>query len=275
MTIASVANLLSLVLLFPRLIFATPDCTSTSAQVKVGHNAVSPNLRLILIRHGESYNNIHHEISRQQYLENRQSDPPLTEIGRKQAHETAQYLASRKHALLHSIDEIHVSPFRRTLETARPLAEALEVEPRVKTDIYEVGGVHVDGVGQGGMTKSEMLKEFPTYKLTEDVTDEGWYSLAKKETREQGRSRVEQVYGRLLQQATEAKEDKTIILVVHGDFIDFLLQTAFGIVSEKAFPCWNTCITVLDIDKTGKPMILMHNTVEHLSVVKTQSLGKC
>ena len=248
-------------------------------QVKVGHNAVSPNLRLILIRHGESANNVEHEISREQYLANRQPDPPLTATGQEQALETGEYLASKQNALLFPIHRLYVSPLRRTLMTAQPIAKALQLQPIVWTDIFEVGGVYENGgMGKPGMTRTEMLTAFPDYHVPQQhVTEKGWYNVAMgKETREQGRQRIVKVFETLQQQAKDATQDTTIALVVHGDFIDFVVQTAMEWPYQgRAFPCWNTCITVLDIDVTGRPMLLMHNAVSHLTTVKTQSLAKC
>ncbi|KAL7572489.1 hypothetical protein ACA910_000316 [Epithemia clementina (nom. ined.)] len=259
---------------------STASSATTLSQVKVGHNAASPNLRIILIRHGESENNVHHEVSREQYMNHRQPDPPLTATGQEQAKETAHYLASQQNALLFPIDRIYVSPLRRTLMTARPIAQALQLNPIVWTDIYEVGGVHENGLGQGGLTRLEMQQICSQVIVTDSsrVTDQGWYDVSLgKESKEQARKRVAKVFAELQRQAKQARDDRTIALVVHGDFIDLFLQTALGWKNEGRwlFPCWNTCISVLDMDVTGRPMLLMHNAVSHLSTVKTHSLGKC
>ena len=42
---------------------------------------------------------------------------------------------------LGKIDEIWVSPHRRTLDTAAPAAKATGLAPRVYTDIFEAGGI--------------------------------------------------------------------------------------------------------------------------------------
>jgi broad specificity phosphatase PhoE len=268
---------------------ADPTCQSgSSPQVKVGHDSQSPNLRIILIRHGESENNIHHEISMEQYQQNRQADPDLTPVGYQQAQETAEYLRMGTNALLRNVHEIYVSPVRRTLLTCRPIAHALQIKPQVWADLFEVGGVYtkdpksadVDGVigtvGLGGLTRSQMSTEFPNYILDDRVSDKGWYTLSTKETKEQGRARIERVLQTLRNQVKTAAEDRTVLLVVHGDFIDFFVQAAFDIPgTTRTFPCWNTCITIVDLDATGRAMVLQHNSVSHLSIVKTESLGKC
>lgn len=275
--------------LFVMVAMAEPACQSlSSSQVKVGHDSKSPNLRIILIRHGESENNIHHEVSMEQYRQNRQPDPDLTTVGYQQAQETADFLRTGNNALLRNVHEIYVSPAHRTLLTCRPIADALQIEPKVWADLFEVGGVFsyqpnsadADGVlstvGQGGLTRNQMKTEFPNYILEERVTDKGWYTLSKKETKEEGRARIERVFQTLRNQVMTASEDRTVLLVVHGDFIDYFVQSAFGIPgTTRTFPCWNTCITIVDLDGTGRAMVLQHNSVSHLSIVKTESLGKC
>ena len=243
--------------------------------MKVGHSQVTPNLRLILIRHGESENNVHNEIGPDHYQKHRQADPPLTANGRQQALETAEYLKDCGNALLRGIDEIYVSPFLRTLQTCQPIAEALEISPKVWKEIHEVGGASNNGTGIPGMTKTQILKGFPDYLVDDvDVSEEGWYGGSTKETRTEGKARIKSVYDHLKQLATQ--RDRTVVLVVHGLFIDFLLQVAFAVEgTDRRFHCWNTCISVLDINSNGESMLLMHNSVSHLTVVKTESLGKC
>ena len=263
---------------------AAASSTCTSKFVRVGHNNDEPTLRVILIRHGESQNNVKHEVSKENYLEHRQADPALTENGKLQAQRAADYITSGANAMLSNIDELYVSPFLRTMMTAAPIAKALGMPAKVWTDIYEVGGVHEEGVGVGGLTRSQIQERFPTYEIPEDgsVTEDGWYDKSRnKETRQMGKDRIVGVFQTLLEWAKKCKEegkDKTIALVVHGDFIDFTLQAAYGVNGlDHVFPCYNTCMSVLDLTTTRKPMVLFHNSVLHLenSLVKFDKLNKC
>lgn len=261
--------------LLPGFAFSDPSCNAATErkQVKVGHSPSTPNLRVILIRHGESENNVHNEIGGDHYQKHRQADPPLTTNGRQQAQETAEYLKECDNALLRGIDEIYVSPFLRTLQTCQPIAEVLEISPKVWNEIHEVGGANYNGTALPGMSKSQILKDFPDF-IVDDVTEAGWYTGAGKESRVEGKARIKRVYDQLKQLAKD--RDRTIVLVVHGMFIDFLLQVAFSLEStDRRFHCWNTCISVLDINTNGESTLLMHNSVSHLTIVKTESLGKC
>eukprot|EP00549_Striatella_unipunctata_P025394 CAMPEP_0118685422 /NCGR_PEP_ID=MMETSP0800-20121206/7233_1 /TAXON_ID=210618 ORGANISM="Striatella unipunctata, Strain CCMP2910" /NCGR_SAMPLE_ID=MMETSP0800 /ASSEMBLY_ACC=CAM_ASM_000638 /LENGTH=165 /DNA_ID=CAMNT_0006582323 /DNA_START=173 /DNA_END=670 /DNA_ORIENTATION=- len=165
------------------------------------------------------------------------------------------------------------------MQTAEPIAKALKLSAIVWNEIYEVGGVYENGEGRRGLTRAEMKGMFPTYTIPEDqVAEDGWYDVSlNKEPRPAGRERANGVFDKLKKQAMEATSDRTIVLVVHGDFIDFLLQSAVGVEgTSRFFPCFNTCISVLDM--TAKDtMILFHNSIAHLSedLVKTHALGKC
>lgn len=69
------------------------------------------------------------------------NDPGLTPLGHQQARAAAQSLARRR------LDAIYVSPYRRSQETAAPLAEATGLEPVTVEGLAEVG-VAVDGLSQ-------------------------------------------------------------------------------------------------------------------------------
>lgn len=60
-------------------------------------------------------------------------DPGLTPLGRQQAKLTAEALSSRH------FDALYVSPLVRAQETARPIADALGLEPQVQSWLRELG----------------------------------------------------------------------------------------------------------------------------------------
>ncbi len=71
---------------------------------------------MILLRHGQSEFNLLFSATRR---DPGLIDPKLTELGHDQALDAARQLASQ------GIERIIVSPYTRTLQTARPVAEAL------------------------------------------------------------------------------------------------------------------------------------------------------
>lgn len=272
------------------------SCTTSANREResLSKNYCRSRLRIILVRHGESQNNLYHEISLQVFEENRVADPSITERGMQQAQCVADYFQSGENMLLQDVHEMYVSPMLRTMQTATPIAKALNICPIVWTEIHEISGVHDRGIGQGGMTRTEMQQQFPDYKLPDNVTEFGWYDTKLgRESDKHGRQRVQSVWQHLVKMANELSEDHTIVMVVHGDFIDQFLQVSLDIAEpvnsyakddpleekHKVFPTWNASISALDLCmyKNQKPTILFHNSVAHLAphLVKTQKLGKC
>jgi probable phosphoglycerate mutase len=94
---------------------------------------------VLLIRHGESAPLVPGDASQ---LLDGQSDPMLTDLGRRQAEAVAAKLGDEP------IEANYVSSLRRTAETAAPLAARLGLEPVVIPDLREVslgeweGGLH-------------------------------------------------------------------------------------------------------------------------------------
>ena len=269
---------------------ATPACTKS----KIMGPKRRARLRVLLIRHGESQNNILHEVSIEHYYKHRSGDPALTELGEAQALATAEYLTrnANVHPLVESIDEVFISPCRRTLATAHPIVTAMGIQPKVWTEIYEVGGVHERNVGLPGMTRLEIQELYPTYELPSDVTDNGWYTHATNEVHDVAVSRIRKVASMLRSWAKECaaaaaadehnnnnNRDRTIALVVHGDFINYLLQILLETgsdVRKGVFHAHNTSLHLVDIFDDERASVLFHNSVEHLvekTLCKLDKLG--
>lgn len=63
-------------------------------------------------------------------------DPPLSDLGRRQAEATADHLGVAN-AAGHPVDALYVSPLRRARESAEPLARILGLEPMVEERVAE------------------------------------------------------------------------------------------------------------------------------------------
>ena len=161
-------------------------------------------LRLGLVRHGESMNNVHE--AQGTYKTGRVADPELSPRGKRQAEVLGAFLGNKSKAEffgLQAIDEIWVSPHKRTLDTAAPAAKALGLAPRVHTDIFEAGGIYDANdaydafVAKGGMTRAEMQAAHPTYVLPDAVDATGWYRGPGKESDDECRARAKRVLERV------------------------------------------------------------------------------
>jgi probable phosphoglycerate mutase len=102
-----------------------------------------PVTRLYLIRHGQSAGNAEGRFGGH-------SSVPLSELGRQQARLTAEALAKEK------IEAIYSSDLLRAVQTAKPLAEMVDV-PIVQTPAFRERNVGV----LEGLTFSESKERFP------------------------------------------------------------------------------------------------------------------
>jgi len=109
---------------------------------------------VLLVRHGQSEWNA---TGRWQGRE----DPPLTDLGLRQAREAA--------AALGAVDAIHSSPLQRALATAAAIAGELGVGPVVVTEDL----VERDAGEWQGLTRAEIEKAWPGY-LDDGRRPPGW-----------------------------------------------------------------------------------------------------
>ena len=243
--------------------------------------ACAPRLRLALVRHGESMNNIHEAVSEAAYVANRHADPDLSPRGYRQADVLGGFLANLTRSAflgVHPIDEVWVSPHRRTLLTVAPYAAASGHRPRVNTKLFEAGGVYDANdaydafAAQGGLTRSEMAARHPTYLLPDEVTEDGWYAPptpgSGKETDDECRDRALGVAADVRARAAALDRDLNVVAVVHYDFICAFLDALVAPATRGPFlrwRHWNTAITVVDVDgATGAASFVAQNAVAHL-----------
>ena len=230
-------------------------------------------MELYIIRHAQSSNNALTDWTE------RVSDPPLTELGERQADLVAAHLASTPAEAEQPGSGAHyanrtgfrftrlfTSAMRRSLQTAAPIGQAIGLQPEVWVDIHEIGGVFLDdheGRGLPGLKRDEIAEQFPTIQLSAEVTEEGWWNR-QRETEEEWLERAARVAAEL--QERYAGTDEHLGLVTHGGFAAMLLYALFGhtkprdvILSHR-----NTAITRLDFYDDGTTYMQYFNRVEHL-----------
>lgn len=171
-------------------------------------------MEIYLIRHAQSTNQVldsHEDI---------EFDPHLTDLGHRQAELLAQYFLAGEERVRFAesrIDHLVCSPMWRALQTARPLAEALDLRPEVWVDVHEQ--VLTSEIQPGG-TRQEILRAFPRYVLPETVTDEGWWHRGR-ETRSGRMERALRIADRLRERSDR---DENLAIVSHARFIDSLVK---------------------------------------------------
>jgi probable phosphoglycerate mutase len=182
-----------------------------------------------VVRHGESVANVERVFSY------RIHDEGLTEEGRRQAELVATYLAGlvERPALVVS------SPLRRALETAAPIASALEAEMLVDEGLREVNVGDLDGTtGEDSWAAHDRVFEAWTAGDADARMPGG-------ETRRELAARVE---GALLR-AIRAAAGRSLVVVAHGGTLYQGVRTLLpGIVDDDA-TAWvgNASVTELSL----------------------------
>jgi glucosyl-3-phosphoglycerate phosphatase len=115
---------------------------------------------MILLRHGQSEFNLHFGATRR---DPGIVDPRLTELGHTQAREAALRLTGQ------GIERIIVSPYTRTLQTARPVAAALGLPLTVDPIVRERYAFACDV----GTPRTELERAWPEHDFT--TIDEVWW----------------------------------------------------------------------------------------------------
>lgn len=232
-------------------------------------------MELFIIRHAQSTNNALPD----QRL--RVVDPPLTDLGVRQAelvarhlangvdHETAPIEGQPSDAPLGmGIEQLYCSAMKRALQTATAIGRALNLRPHLWVDIHEEGGMWLDhgpaeGIrGHTGMTRGQIAAEFPDCVLSEEITDQGWWRYGQEE-RAPFLQRAARVAARL---RADARKDIRVALVTHGGFGAYLLRELVGAPPDAPvfFHHDNTGVTRVRFRMDGRVSVRYQNRIDHL-----------
>jgi len=164
-------------------------------------------------------------------------DPPLSPLGEAQADHLGTHFAPQIENSKERV-RLFTSSMTRAMQTIRPLAQALSLNPVVHPDLYEVKGFyhHDPGSRQHGPTREEIGAKFPGWD-TSLIPDGG----QGKETMEDAWLRIQRVAEWLRKMAVEKqvdsstttngppakkqrREEDTVIIVAHNDFLGLLAK---------------------------------------------------
>lgn len=204
-------------------------------------------MHVVLVRHGESTNNVllaqlraavsdAANYDKKRYNAEKSSDPPLSELGAAQAARLAAWFPKYMSTTLNirtAKTRVFCSPMCRAMETAKPIAEALGIRCEIRSDIHENKGCVAGGSPRKGSSLSELLAKFGEegFVVSEDapVTQAGWWtnvdgSVRERETFEQSYTRAHLVAKRLRAMALEADVPTVAVVVSHGQWLSLLMQ---------------------------------------------------
>jgi broad specificity phosphatase PhoE len=199
--------------------------------------------RLLLVRHGESTWNRERRIQGQ-------LDPPLTERGETQARELAERLSG------HQVAAFYCSDLRRCRQTAKPIAEAVGMEPVPLPELREIA------LGEWqGKTSQELAEEYSelwerwTRAPSWDIVP-GGEGAAAFERRTQGA--IDRIF--------DQHPDGDVLCVTHGGVVQVTLSRVVGRSVNGVFPFLieNCSLTVFQRSQRGLVITAVNDTC-HLS----------
>lgn len=164
---------------------------------------------LLLIRHGES---APARADAPPPFVDGQADPDLDPRGRDEARRVADRLAGEE------VSAIYVSPLRRTAQTARPLAERLNVAPLVEPRLREV---HL-GDWEGVTFRQRLAEGDPIARRM--FTEQRWDVIPGAESQEALLKRIRDA----VEDIAARHPDQRVALFSHGGVIGMLAHLVTG-----------------------------------------------
>ena len=177
-------------------------------------------MQLLLIRHAESANNAVVEAGQP---DRRIPDPHLSPLGYRQAEALAEWVVRGGSGEVPRPTRIFSSLMIRTIETATPLADALDLPIIARPDTFERRGMYngslTDPQPHPGRPHSEIQALTPRVQLPDTATENGWYD-GDFENQVEGIRRAL----RLADWLRTFDKDEVVALVTHGDIGAMLLS---------------------------------------------------
>lgn len=187
-------------------------------------------MELLLIRHGRPERIDHDPLG---------ADPALTELGQQQAAAMADFLAEE------DISSLFVSPQRRAIETARPLAVTTSVEPIV-----------VEGIAEFDLGHTQYIPGEERVPMSDEELEE----LIRGATNPDFLSRVRESVDKII--ADNA--GKQVAAVCHGGVISVVLNDIFGLPMETYHPASYTSVTRIRASRDGRRTMASFNEAHWL-----------
>lgn len=241
-------------------------------------------MRLYVIRHAQSANNALLAATGNEV--GRVADPPLTELGHRQARALAACLAETydepaddRFAERHDrygfgLTHLYTSLMIRAVETGMYVAEATGLPLVVWPEIHERGGLHTrhpemnEEVGVPGPNRAYFEERHPKLLLPDSLGDAGWWNRPP-ETVAESYPRALTFWRQLLERHGESEH--RVAVVTHGGFFQSLLRVMFDASPEPQtlgfegvwFGITNASISRIEVNSPYAALRYM-NRVDHL-----------
>lgn len=214
-------------------------------------------MELYLIRHGQSTNN--------EGKLPRVADPPLTDIGVKQAHWVGESLKDE------GITRLYCSPMLRTLQTAQMVSDSLDLPPHVFVGLHEWGGIW-EARGDGtavqlpGLNRAGMREVCPDVVLPDNVSDQGWWFNDGFAGDIEGMCQLSHENGLAFIAHLEAHHgntDERVAAVSHGGSGGSLMSAFFGLPPDTGYSRFtqnNTGVSKLSFTSERRQLQCLNRT---------------
>ena len=180
----------------------------------------------IFMRHGEADNNVN------RILVGRHIESHLTEIGRQQVRDTANYLKEIV------VDKVFVSPVIRARETAEIVCDVINMDYEIDERLYEIELGKLVGMNYEDIIEKHGNLFLKFYSGDEQMLDD--YGV-------ESFTSVKMRIKHLLDEAMERYPDKNIIFVTHLDPIKAAISLLLDLKPEALYQ-WhirNAALTIL------------------------------
>lgn len=160
----------------------------------------------------------------------------------------------------------------RALQTCKYLQVELGIAPRVWLDVHEVKGFRGLDKGYRGVGRSQVEREFEGFGGMEGLGEDGWFFKGDLESEQEGWERAGKVWEKLrLMGNMEKYQGKSIIIISHGLFLDYLIGRICGramkggnFYLEPRYIFSNAGVSLLWIKK-NKPFFYFMDRIQHLA----------
>ncbi len=227
-------------------------------------------MRLYLIRHGQSVNNLLWTETGAD--KGRSVDPELTPVGYAQAERVAEFLRDELDARLplNGLYKdaarpllLYTSLMTRAVQTGQLIARALNVPLVALSDAHETGGLYlkdeVSGERRGieGPNRAHFEKHFPELTLPAHLNERGWWDRPFEDDTVRP-ERARRVWEDLMTRHGDSED--VIGLITHGGFYNHLLASLLQIPdSEKTWFTLNNCaLSRIDVGEFGVAVVYLN-----------------
>lgn len=193
-------------------------------------------MELIVVRHGLPIRVVTDDGS--------PADPPLSEEGRQQAERLGEWLGDE------AIDRLYVSPMKRALHTAEPVAARLGIEP-----VVEPGVAEYDQASSTYIPIEEIKKNDP--ERWREMMRIGWFSDVDPKVFRQG---VVETMERIIADNAGGR----VLIVCHGGVINSWAAHTLGVEQMFIFNPGYTSISRFMCSSRGHRSVLSLNETGHL-----------